>query len=250
MAKAPSNPLAAQSEKRLAATVAKLFREGRMPAPGRLADALAGAARVGEQVRLKLQRSREGAPYNRVFVSSSQREGSTVNQARAGLRSPEFENLVVASHRLPGVEGGKNALGFWSDGAEESRIVNVSDPAALSKVAASLAKAFRQKAVLHFRSGPDGQDVAHVLTIPSDDAKDIADRLGAHGIEYKTIAPDHEARTSEVHIIDGGGELTPQVEAFAKETGAHHARHIGTATFLGAESREDADRLYDGILRK
>lgn len=252
MSKTSPDPLTAIPERKLAVIAAQLIRQGRMPAPGRLADALA----VGHAVRTSpaLKRlARSGSPrppYNRVFVSSSQRDGSTLNQARAGLSSPEFHDLILASHRMPGVGGGKNGLGFWADGAEESRIVDVDDPRLVPRVAAGLGRAFGQRSVLHFVSDPSGSDIAHVLTVPTDNAGQIASDLMRHGIEYKTVIPDHENRRSEVHVIDSGGDLAGQVRAYAQETGAGHEQHVGKATYLGAETREQAQKLFGDILRQ
>lgn len=243
MSKAPTDPLAALSQRQLSALAAKLVREGRMPPPGQLADALAA-----RPAKLSRDSTPTAAPYHCVFVSSSQRENSTVNQAKAGLHSPDFHNLVMLSHRLPGTEGGDSGLVYWSDGAEESRVIHVNDPNMLDQIAARAGNAFNQKAVLHFRSDGSGSDIAHVVTVPSTNPDEIADKLNAHGIEYKTVVPHPDEGKSEVHVIDLGGGLAPSVAGFAAEMGGTHQQHIGHATLIGAETREGAKALYDKIL--
>lgn len=225
-----------------------------MPQPGKLADAL----KAGGYAAVKLSRAASAGasnvpvpavpPFHRVYVSSSQRENSTVNQARAGLHSPAFHELVSMSHRLPGADGGKSGLGYWSDGAEESRVVHVVDPALAEKVGAALAKTHRQKSFAYFVTDPSGKDTVHVLTVPGADSDRIADVLMAHGIEHKTILPDANRGQTEVHIIDLGTGSTASVAGAARELGAKHDQHLGRADFPGAETREEAQRVYDKIL--
>lgn len=245
------DPLRALSQKTLARIAAKLVASGRMPQPGALADALASLG--GSVARARLSRddspNTEG-PYHRVFVSSSTRDNSKPEHARAGLRSPAFHDLVLLSHRLPAAQGGQSGLGYWADGAEESRIVNVSDPAKLDEIAARLGKAFNQKSVLHFASDPGGSDIAHVVRVPTANADQIAESLTQHGIEYKTIVPDHETNSAEVHIIDMGGSLTPHVSAFASEHHGHHRQHLGHASYMGADTREEAALAFDRVIGK
>lgn len=216
---------------------AKLIREGRMPAPGVLSEALSGGRSVGK-VKRKLSRSSTNPGYHKVFVSSSTREGSTPAHARAGLLSPEFHNLVTLTHSLPGIHAADSGMGFWSDGAEESRIVDT-DPHRVPWLAARLGKAMGQKAAIGFSSGP-GEDIAHVLRVPMSDPERIANVLQKNGIEFKTIVPDRaDQRRSVVHILDSGGESTPKIERAARELGAHHERHAGTVHFIPAEQYDD-----------
>lgn len=290
-------------EKALALLALKLHREGRMPEPGVLADALGAATGTPTERPTKLaekkpKRTYQGKMkpadakaykrywtarghsvivepaerglhdvyltlypkpeklsrsdangYNKVIVSSSQREGSTLAHARAGLSSPEFEDLVLASHRVPGAEGGKSGYGFWSDGAEESRIVNVANPALVPEVAAHLGKAFGQKAAIGFTSGAGGGDIAHVLSVPSTNVQAIADGLGKHGVQYKTVVPKPAEGRSEVHILDENGDFAGPISNFARETKSDHQQHVGKIHFIGGETREDGQQAYDRILR-
>jgi len=175
-------------------------------------------------------------------VSSSTRENSTLDQARAGLQSAPFLKLAEMT---PGAESG---FGFWADGAEESRIVSLENARALAQMAARLGKAAQQKAVVYFAEG-DGNDVAHVLTVPDSDPARVAAEMLRHGIEYKTIVPGGSSSGVIAHVLDFGGGLSPNVEAYARESRAAHARRIGTAHLVGGETREEGLRAFERILQ-
>lgn len=242
-----SSDLSALPEQHLSLLAAKLLREGRMPGAGRLADALAAGGSHADTARVKLARP-AGEPYHVVFVSSNDRdEASTIHQAKAGLTSPRFGDLIQLSHAIPAVSGGRSGIGFWKDGAEESRLVHLKDPNAVRYVAARLGKAFRQKAAIGFTSGAGG-DVAHVLRVPESDPEKIAKDMMDHGIEYKTIVPHRTGST--VHVLDMNGDISSSVEGYARQSGAEHTRHLGTVHWVGEETREAADKLYDEVLSK
>ena len=171
----------------------------------------------------KLARPAESdAPLSVAYVSPSTREGGTIEQAYAGLVSPGMRQLQDEAHAEP-------AVGFWSDGAEESGVIHA--PAErVAMIAEEQGRKHNQKAVLWFTETPIGPDKAHVLAVPDNDAARIHQRMMKHGIEYKTVIP--RGSSSEVHVIDIGGDLTPQIAAYASEARAAHQQHTGHAHFL------------------
>lgn len=236
-------------QRTLSRIVQKLKAEGRMPAAGKLAAALAAGRAEAVRTAVKLARPDDSDPYNAIFVSSSERDNSTIPQAKAGLESPAFHKLVTLAHSLPAANGGQSGIGYWKDGAEESRIVKLRDARPLSYAAARLGKAFNQKSVLLFREGADGHDVAHVLVVPETNADKIHNDMLARGIEYKTVVPHPtDSGKSVVHTIDFAGGATPDIEAYARDAHAEHYKHLGTAELIGADSRDEAHRIYDRVL--
>lgn len=196
----------------------------------------------------RLARGDGGLGHALVYVSPSQREGSTYEQAVRGLHSPEMQGLVDHASRLPGVTGGQSGYGFWADGAEEARVVHTA-PETADVVGASLAKRHRQKSFLAFTPGEGGPDALHVVTVPDNDPARVAEGLQRHGVEYKTIVPGPQPGTLDVHVVDIGGETESPVRAWAASANAvRHQRHPGKSEYVGRDDRDEAARVFDGIL--
>ncbi len=212
-----------------------------MPTPAVLINAFVNgtAEKVGAEP-IKLARPGR-KPYHAVFVSPSKRESSSVTEAMAGLHSPDMAELESQT------PGGKSGLGFWKDGAEESRMVPVGDPGEIPRTAAALGRRFDQKAVIGFNEDPAGTDKAHVLVVPGTDPEAIHRALMNHGVEYKTVLP-LSATHSQVHILDGDGGVTPSVRSFAAATGSKLKSVPGFIHFVGADTREAAQKEYDRVL--
>jgi hypothetical protein len=227
--------------KELDALAAKLAREGRIPSPARLIHAL----RYSQPHRLaRITPGEVPAPEHVVYVSPSTRDHSTFEQAAVNVNGPDMQRLESAAARLPSVRGGLNGIGFWRDGAEESRRVDVGDPAHLLRVGAALGRAFRQKAILAFREHPDGTSARHVMVVPQTDPQAIHDAMARHGIEYKTVIPAGPGLT-RVEAVDSGDTLGAAFDAYAAEAGAHeHQVRRGTDTFLGDDDRERAQQVF------
>lgn len=188
-----------------------------------------------------------GSADHVVYVSPSLRERSTLHDAAMGVHSPEMQALVAAAARMPSVRGGESGIGFWSDGAEESRKVALADPKEALRVAAALGRQFKQKSVLAFVEG-EGDDTRHVIVVPDTDVEKIHADMMRHGIEYKTLLP-HPSGT-QIEAIDSDSLHTPAFLGYADEAGAlSHERRVGTATFLGDENRDEAVKKYEAVLR-
>lgn len=215
----------------------ELARDGKLLSPAALFAALSEAFR-GESEPVKLARQDDG-PAHAVFVSPSVREDSTIPEALRAYKSGALAPLESAA------PSGQNGLGFWRDGAEESRLVHVPTPDDVPVVGAKLGKQFKQKAVIGFMGG-SGADSWHTVRVPDRDPEKIHADLLRHGVEYKTVVPD--ATGSVVHILDTGSGLSDAVNGYAKEAGGRVTSKPGTVWFAGADTREDAAREYDRIL--
>lgn len=212
---------------------AKLKAEGRMPSRAVIVQAILSQMpqhQNPEGVTVRLARPNEQHEHV-LYVTPSTREGSTFDQAVAGFNSPDMVALAEAAKLQPTVRHVEPALGMWSDGAEESNVVHVGDPTHLLPIAQKLGKAFKPKAVLTFRSEDNGPDRRHVLTVPEQDPKAIDALARRHGIEFKTMI--RKPNGTRVEIVDVGGTLGPQVEEFAKASGATNHRVVpGISNFV------------------
>ncbi len=213
---------------------ARLKAFGRMPTPHMLVQAILTGQRAADHVQaapvVKLART-EAPPEHVLYVSPSTREGSTFEQAFQGMASPDMQALTEAAKLQPTVRAVHPALGMWKDGAEESNVVHVGDPAQLRPIAEKLGRAFRQKAVLTFSGEPDGPDARHVLIVPESDPTKINGDMERHGIQFKTMVRDPKG--TRVEVVDVGGVLGPQIEGYAKEARAlSHVAHRGTHQFV------------------
>lgn len=132
----------------------------------------------------------------RLYVSPSNREGSTFAQAFEGAAGDRMNELVRMT------PGGRSGYGVWKDGAEETRVLHVDGDA--ESAADRLGRHFGQKQVLLFHDDPGGPDALHVFTIHDDDPERIHRAALAHGIEHLTVLPDGPGR-SQVHVVILGG---------------------------------------------
>lgn len=218
----------------LDALAARMVASGRMPTPHMFVQAILTGQRAADHVQAApvVKLARTDSPVEHVlYVSPSTREGSTFDQAAQGMASPDMQALTEAAKLQPTVRAVHPALGMWKDGAEESTVVHVGDPAQLHPIAEKLGRAFKQKAVLTFSGDPDGPDARHVLIVPESDPTKINEDTERHGIQFKTMVRDPKG--TRVEVVDVGGALGPQIEGYAGEAGAlSHTTHRGTHQFV------------------
>lgn len=171
-----------------------------------------------------------------VYVSPSMREGSTMAQALASFKSPEHAALNAEAQRLGGDP--VPAMGTWTDGAEESSVVKA--PSGRARIiAALLGKKFQQKAVGLFTPGPGG-DTLHLVYLKGYTPESADAKLRQHGIEYATHVPVKNGVIT--HLIGAP-------EASVAALGAPFRKITGTAEFPGADTRDEAIRVYDSMLK-
>lgn len=169
-----------------------------------------------------------------VYVSPSEREGSTWDQANAAYGDERHRALVALAEKL----GAKATpgLGTWLDGAEETAVVNTEDPV---RVGATLAKAFNQKSFGQFTPG-EGPDTLHLIYHKGLDSAQVDEILKKVGLPFST------------HVAKSGGTLTHIIGADDNQIaqlGVPAKKIRGTASFPGSESREEAQKVYDSMLK-
>lgn len=193
------------------------------------------------------KKTRSPGSYNLLFVSPSQRENSTFEQAHQNLNSHDMKILQDAARQEPSVSSIRPAIGYWKDGAEESNAIHLKDPGTLDHLAATLGSQFNQKGVIYFKEDHEGPDVAHLISIPEKDPDVIHNHLwNQHGIEYKTIVPTTEGAL--VHLLDFSGTLAPSARQFTEDHKGRIVSIPGHIHSLGGDTREEAQVEYNKIL--
>ena len=167
------------------------------------------------------------------FVSSSTRVGSKIEDALVGLHSEPFKKLEEET------PGGKSGLGFWEDGAEESRIVPTGNP----EKATELGRRFGQRAILSFRFDKAGPHVLHVLHVPSADPVSIHATLRDQGAPYATVVPSDNMTGSTVFVADADGSQADPVRAAAVLLNAKHRAVRGESILRELRDEARATKL-------
>ncbi len=167
--------------------------------------------------------------------------------------------LGLKSHAL-------NAVGDWSDGAENSvvnEISNIRDFDEVRYAAALKGKQLHQKAVLAFEEDQQGKDAIYNIEIPHADGLDntpgtIKARMDNAGLTYKTIIPGSSSTTVVVFNKDDTNPLNTNTKealqrvgwAYLKPNDIKITKTKGTGEFVGeAEGRTEAGTNYDKIIR-
>jgi hypothetical protein len=191
-------------------------------------------------------------PAGRIFVSPNVEEGTVYDQAKKALasdRQKTFESKAseVASTVIDGGVQVKPALGVWADGAENSTDVEVSKgTAAQQEYAASLlGKTADQKAVLNWRLNANGPNTLHTLTT-SDSADTLNSKLEKAGIEFRTVEPSADGKTSSAHIFDENNSMGNDIDKFSEANGYDHKENKGKGEFIGSwDSRREGLQEYN-----
>jgi hypothetical protein len=203
----------------------------------------------------------------REFTSPNIKEGLVYNTAKRALRgklhaqAKEFHGQVeeaLARHLGTAPAKVQDAIGDWSDGAENSTTTAWKDqPFELRRQAAALKGLHSaQKNVIVFENRDEGPHSLYTLRFASDDAKKVRDALDQNGLQFRTIEPSaSKGQGTTVHVVDTDGGARAGIENLIK--GGHVEpenveERSGHAEFLGdpeQKSREVAARNYRGILQ-
>lgn len=193
------------------------------------------------------------------FMSPNVDENLTFDQAYSRLHSSnqaayhEVAKDVLKQANLQAIKS-LNAVGDWSDGAENSivQVLPAADPGLTRYVAAWHGLLLNQKSILHFASDPKGQDSVYQVTIHQPDTAKVRADLSRFGIQYRTIIPGRDSNT--VLVYDQGGGLRSNIEAFAEDQDASVRETRGTGELIGASSRNpsrtEARAKYREIIRE
>ncbi len=147
-----------------------------------------------------------------------------------------------------------NALGVWSDGAENSLTIKVEgvDHETLKYATAIKAKLARQKDAIAFTPDENGNAYLYTVSVRDRDIRNLRKVATDSGLAYHTIHEDGK-NGSKVIVFDpsGSGELDDAVQKFAGEVDTYDAeRDRGQGEFLTEEynSRARAAAKYDRII--
>ena len=203
---------------------------------------------------------RAAAKRSVAFVSPSVAEHLDFPQAVSGLGSNRQKMLEKASAEIDQALGLKThdsqAVGAWSDGAENSMMTEVEGGTfdQLRVAAAMKAHLAQQKAALIFQEDPAGKEtLVHFAATGS--LATIHDNLLADGVEFHTLIPTQGGAT--VYVADLDGSAHDAIEHAAQRYDATPEFHIGHAEFIppetksdgsDAEQREFSQREYERII--
>jgi hypothetical protein len=147
-----------------------------------------------------------------------------------------------------------NAVGVWSDGAENSLTIRSEgvDHDTLKYATAIKAQIARQKDAIAFTPDENGNAILYTVSVDSRNITELRKAATESGLEYHTIHEDGK-KGSKIIVFDpsGSGELDDIVDKFADKMESYHAeRTRGQGEFLTNEyaSRSKASAKYDEII--
>ncbi len=185
-----------------------------------------------------------------LFVSPNTDEALALEEASGRLDSDtqnRFRHLAGDILTRIGLRRHRtlNALGDWSDGVENSILVEVSptpDVAALRYAAAWAGLLANQKSVLLFTAGAGGADRVYHLDVPQADARRLRKKLDEHGIKFRTLVP--LGRGHRVVVFDSGRQSRDPLDRLAAAYGIRLTETRGSGAFLGDDTRPAARRAF------
>lgn len=186
------------------------------------------------------------------FYSPNTEEGLDYKQALAKLSSKEQSKFKDASESILKDVGVKdftlsNAVGDWSDGAENSlmmRVGMIDDPELIEVSACMIGKSANQKAVAAFVGDPDGPDSLWEIVVPETDMAKIRQALTELGINFRTIIPMGD-QGHKIDVLDPGTILSANMELLGDRYDSDVTWYQGRLKFIGADTREAAQQEYD-----
>ena len=189
-------------------------------------------------------------PVNVGIVSPNTKTDLKLEQAIAGMKSPEEAKLVNQATNLGCVVRSRitafRALGSWSDGAEHSVLLRVrGDEESLRYVLSRMGRDAEQKYVIYFHPQPKGAVDLYVLR-PRTRAKDLvklSNELERGGIPFRTLVPSRG--TIAIYIIDLDRDLREKILAAARKLRAHVDKETWNAKLFGDDIREKAKEKFD-----
>ncbi len=186
------------------------------------------------------------------FVSPSLAENLTFEQALGRLKSDEHKRLRMVFTDIDQQTGfgdsqALNAVGDWSDGAENSVfefLPRVPDYETLRYNAALKGKAAFQKAVIPFLRQADGPSRLYEATVSNQDFAALRSTLDRHGVTHRTLIPLESG--VRIAIFDKDGLLAQDVAEVAKELGAtEFHEYKGQGEILGGNTRAEGLAAYN-----
>lgn len=189
-------------------------------------------------------------PLNVGIVSPNTRTDLKLEQAIAGMNSPEETKLVNQALNLGCVVRSRisafRALGSWSDGAEHSVLLRVrGDEESLRYILSRMGRDAEQKYVIYFHPQPKGTVDLYTLT-PRRHVKNLValtNGLERAGIPFRTLVPS--GGTTAIYIIDLDRDLREKILAAARKLRAQVSKETGNAQLFGDDVRDKAKEKFD-----
>lgn len=186
------------------------------------------------------------------FASPNEQENLTFEQASTNLSTPQQEVFNLTSKILADEVGIKsdvqNAIGDWSDGAENSVVEEITGEVDFDTVrymAAVKGNMANQKAVIPFIADSNGNDAVHTVTV-KDTIANVRKKLDEAGVQFRTLIENKDG--VKVVIFDPKLENAEKVGQFADSYGTKEQTNYGTGEFLGSETREGAIERYGEVI--
>lgn len=188
------------------------------------------------------------------FVSPNTKENLKLEDAIAGMDSPEETQLVKKSINLGCVVRTQirayKALGSWSDGAEHSVMIRVeSDEPTVRYLMSRLGRDAKQKSILYFHPQPSGTADLYTLQPrrPVRNLKALANTLERAGIAFRTLVPLKSG--TWIYVVDLKRDLRDEVMAAAKTLRARVRSQRGDAAFVGDDQAQQAQVVFNDEIK-
>jgi len=201
------------------------------------------------------QAGKENPKEGYQFYSPNVEENTlSLGDAEERLNSPEHAQYKTAcdavDKQLKFDTNSMNAVGYWSDGAENSIfnvIHNDGDFDTVKYSAAVKGLIGQQKAVIPFSVKEHGPDSMYMLTM-NGDTKAVADQLVKDGIQFSTLVPGKGV--TNVVLFDPGTQIQKSVERLAVNHGIQVYQYHGIGEFVPPDptSREAGAAAYRDII--
>jgi len=201
-----------------------------------------------------LSAQQDQSSLNYGFVSPNTKTDLKIEQAIAGMSSPEETKLLKQAINLGCVVQTRirafRALGSWSDGAEHSVLLRVTgDEATLRYLLSRMGRDAQQKYVIYFHPKPKGSVDLYTLKLvggPRTGTRNfvaLSNKLERAGIPFRTMVPS--GGTIIVYVIDLDRDLRPKIMAAARSLRARVNSETGNAQLFGDDDREKAKARFD-----
>lgn len=194
--------------------------------------------------------ARTSTPRAVLFLSANTDENLTLNEAQRRLTSPRQQQFRRRAEALAAGAGlhrihVTDSLGDWSDGAENSLLVQSNIDArmaTLREVAARFGLEARQKSVLVFRADRTGRDQTAFVDLPPLALSIIRHRLDEHEIAFRTIIPTRAGY--RVVVLDMLRQSHARIEQATKALNGRVRFVTGESITLGDDDRVAARRQF------
>lgn len=188
------------------------------------------------------------------FFSPNVAENMNFQEAHAALKSTNQAHFkTISNDILKQVGLGKSkahdAIGDWSDGAENSVVQEIHNPKDFDTVkyaAAWMGRMAKQKAVLAFMQDKDGKDSVYETELPEKDVQKLRSVLSEKGVAFRSIIPT--AKGHRVIVFDEGGSIRNNMAAVGDHYDAEIHETKGRGEFIGSGTRTGADKAYREVI--